>query len=178
MLALGACELQPPRPEDEPGTDAPEEAAAEASEAEAESVPEPPAESDLPEVFVLLDLATEVIESATPEQRRVLRETQRERYEADPSYDNLLRYTVVRAFSAALPSELQEVRSDLQAMANGREEFTDDQRRIALIALIMVDERLRLGEQILSLQKQIDRLTEIEASLNIQGGNGQSEKSN
>lgn len=126
--------------------------------------PEPPRPAE-----PLLQLAAEVIEARTPEARRAISERQRLRFEADPTPDNRLRLTLVRAFGAALAPELQEVRADLQALADGEQALSDEQRQLALIALVMVDERLRLGSQISTLQRQLDSLTEIEASLNEAG---------
>ena len=114
----------------------------------------------------LLGLVTQVIESSSAEERRGIEESERARFDATPTYDNLLRVAMVRAFSAALPSELMETRNDLHALANGRRELTDNQRKLALMVLIMVDQRLQMGTQISDLQRQIDSLTAIEASLN------------
>ncbi len=118
------------------------------------------------ETEALLQLTSQLIEASEPEQRRALTETQRLRYEADPSYANLLRLTLVRAFDAALAADLQEVRADLQVLAGSQGELVPEQRHIALLVLKMVDDRLRMGAQISNLQQQIDSLTEIEASLN------------
>jgi hypothetical protein len=115
---------------------------------------------------ILLGLVSRVIESSSAEERRGIEADERARFDAVPTYDNMLRLAMVRAFSAALPSELMETRNDLQALANGRRELTDHQRRLALMVLIMVDQRLQMGTQITDLQRQIDSLTAIEASLN------------
>jgi hypothetical protein len=115
---------------------------------------------------VLLGLVTRVIESSSAEERRGIEEHERARFGAVPTYDNMLRVAMVRAFSAALPSELMETRNDLHALANGHHELTDNQRQLALMVLIMVDQRLQMGTQITDLQRQIDSLTAIEASLN------------
>lgn len=123
----------------------------------------------------LLTLVTQVIESSSPEQRRGIEQAQRRRFDAEGTYNNLLRLTLVRAFSAALPSELKQTRADLQALANGRDEINDNHRRLALMVLIMVDQRLQMGAQITDLQQQIDSLTEIEASLNDNDVNGATE---
>jgi hypothetical protein len=114
----------------------------------------------------VLALISEVIESSSAEKRRGIETTERERFDMVPTYDNMLRLAMVRAFSAALPAELMETRSDLQALANGRHELSEGQRHLALMVLIMVDQRLQMGNQITNLQKQIDSLTEIEESLN------------
>lgn len=124
----------------------------------------------------LLALTTQVIEARSAEERRGIETTERARFDATPTYDNLLRLALVRSLSGALPSELQETRADLQALANGRQELTANQRRLALLALIMVDERLRMGEQITNLQRQIDSLTEIEATLKDNDVNGAAEQ--
>lgn len=128
-------------------------------------VAEPPA-PPRDEAQELLILITRLIESRTPEERRSIEEAERARFEDDPSYDNLLRLAMVRAFGGALPAELIETRNDLQALANGRHELSANQRRLALMVLIMVDQRLQMGNQIVDLQRQIDSLTAIEASLN------------
>ena len=114
----------------------------------------------------LLSLVTQVIESSSAEERRGIEAAERARFEAQPTYDNMLRVAMVRAFSAALPAELADTRNDLHALANGRQELTENQRHLALIALMMVDQRLQMGTQISDLQRQIDSLTAIEASLN------------
>jgi hypothetical protein len=113
----------------------------------------------------LLDLIAQVIESTSAEERRGIEEDERARFESVPTYDNMLRLALVRAFSAALPAELMETRTDLEALANGRQELNENQRYLALMALIMVDQRLQMGTQITDLQRQIDSLTAIEASL-------------
>ncbi|HEX7035699.1 MAG TPA: hypothetical protein VF210_07985 [Pseudomonadales bacterium] len=120
----------------------------------------------------LLGLINRVIEASSAEERRGLEEDERNRFDSVPTYDNMLRLALVRAFSAALPAELMETRNDLLALAEGRQELTDNQRYLAKMALIMVDQRLQMGAQITdlqrqidSLQRQIDSLTAIEASL-------------
>ncbi len=114
----------------------------------------------------LLELASRVILATTVEERRSIEAAERRSFDAEPSHDNLMRLTVVRAFGAALPADLMEARADLQALANGRHELAPSQRQLAQLLLVMVDERLRMGSQITDLQKQIDSLTEIETTLN------------
>ncbi|MBK80044.1 MAG: hypothetical protein CMQ43_03915 [Gammaproteobacteria bacterium] len=114
----------------------------------------------------LLDLTAEVVTAATPEARRAIERDLAEAFEAAPSHDNLLRLSLVRALTAALPAELESVRADLEVLANGREELTDGQRHLALLTLVLVEDRLTLGRQITELRNQIESLTEIEASLN------------
>lgn len=113
----------------------------------------------------LLSLINRVMEASSAEERRGVEQSERSRFENVPTYDNMLRLALVRAFSAALPAELMETRNDLQALADGRRELTDNQRYLARMALIMVDQRLQMGAQITDLQRQIDSLTAIEASL-------------
>lgn len=135
-------------------------------------VPAAPAD----ETSRLLRLTALVIGAASAEQRRDIERGQQARFDAAPSYDNLLGLSMVRAFTAALPADLKQTRSDLQALANGREELSENQRNLALMALIMVDDRLRMGGQIADLQRQIDSLMEIEASLNSNDVNGGAEQ--
>lgn len=123
----------------------------------------------------LLRLTAKVIGTASTEDRRAIERTQQARFEAAPTYDNLLGLSMVRAFTSALPADLQQTRADLQALANGRAELSENQRNLALLTLILVDDRLRMGGQIADLQQQIDSLTEIEASLNEADVNGAGE---
>ncbi len=128
--------------------------------------PEPVPEPETPTAAEsLLELVAHAIASTSAEQRRSIEKAEKARFQQTPTYDNLLRLTMVRAFSAALPSELMETRADLQVLANGQHELSPYQRYVALMALIMVDQRLQMGNQIADLQRQIDSLTEIEASL-------------
>jgi len=126
----------------------------------------PPAVS---EAELLLELTGRVIQAGSAEQQRAIESARREAFEADPSPDTLLRLTLVRALTAALPAELEAVREDLLVLVDARAELTDSQRHLAKLALLLVDERLSLGMQIADLQRQIDSLTEIEASLNTGG---------
>lgn len=114
----------------------------------------------------LLALVSQVIESSSPEARRSLEAAERARFERSPTTRNRLRVALVRAYSAALPAELMKTRGDLYALASGDYEVSEQQRYLALMALVMVDQRLQMGTQITDLQQQIDSLTEIEASLN------------
>lgn len=131
----------------------------------------PPCEAE-----VLLNLTGKVVASATPEQRQQIEQAEQSRFDTDPSYDNLLRLTLVRAYGAALPAELESTRDDLEILANGRHELTLAQRQLAMLALLMIDQRLEMGAQIADLRHQIDSLTEIEASLEDYeaGGPGES----
>jgi hypothetical protein len=117
------------------------------------------------EIDRLLELAALAIQAADAEQTRDLEAVQHLMYQAWPTYDNLLARTVVRAFSVSLPAALHEVRADLQVLSTAGEELTASQRHLALLILAQVEDRLRLGGQIIDLQQQIDSLTEIEASL-------------
>jgi hypothetical protein len=121
----------------------------------------PPSETDR-----LLELVALAIQATNAEQKRDLEAVQALAYQAWPTNDNLLAWTIVRAFTASLPAALHEVRGDLQVLSNAREELTAGQRHLALVVLTQVEDRLRLGGQIIDLQRQIDSLTEIEASLN------------
>jgi hypothetical protein len=127
------------------------------------------ARPEINETESLLVLINEVIESSSAEQRRGIEDAERNRFDTTPTYDNMLRLAMVRAFGAALPSELMETREDLQALANGRHELSEYQRHLALMVLVMVDQRLQMGGQIINLQRQIDSLAEIEASLQNNG---------
>lgn len=141
------------------------------------ATPPPPVETETEtEAESLLALVARVIDSKSAEQRRRIEEAERGRFEGAPTYDNLLRLTMVRAFAAALPSELKEARADLRALAEGRLELSKYQRDVAQMALIMVDQRLQMGAQIADLQQQIDSLTEIEASLKDNDVNGSAEE--
>lgn len=113
----------------------------------------------------LLQLIGQAVEAETVAQQRAVMDTQRAQFEASPDHHNLLALALVRAFTAVLPAELQDVQADLQVLAAARVELSDSQRHLAMLALSMVDERLRLGGQIYQLQRQIDSLTEIEATL-------------
>lgn len=113
----------------------------------------------------MLLLTSEFIETPEPERRRALIEAQRDHYEADPSYSNLLGLTLLRALDASRPADLLEVRTDLQVLAGIQGELVPEQRHLALLMLRMVDERLRVASEIGDLRQQIDSLTEIEASL-------------
>lgn len=126
----------------------------------------------------LLALTSRMVEARTAEERRNIERAERRAFDAEPTYENMLRVAVVRAFGAALPADLMEAREDLRALANGRYELSPSQRHLALMVLLMVDERLQLGSQIIDLQRQIDSLTEIEATLKDfeVNGNGASEQ--
>lgn len=106
------------------------------------------------------------------DERRGIETDERTRFEAVPTYENMLRLALVRAYSAALPAELMDTREDLEALADGRRKLSDSQRDLALLALVMVDQRLQMGSQITDLQRQIDSLTAIEASLQNNDANG------
>lgn len=170
LLMTSACELmEPADPVPEPDIPAPPEPHVRTS-------PQPivvpvaprPQPQPAPQALVLLDLVAQVIESDTPEARRAIEQAERARYEADPTANNRLRLAIVRAYGATLPADLHQTRKSLEALADADDELDDHQRQMVLVALTMVDERLQLGEQILSLQQQIDSLTEIEASMNHQ----------
>lgn len=118
-----------------------------------------------PESDRLLRLIIQSIEASSVEERHHVTESVRARFEAEPNYNNLLALTLVRAFTAGLPAELQELRADLQVLSIGTVELTASQRHLAKIALALVDERLQLGAQLMQLQQKIDSLTEIESSL-------------
>lgn len=123
-------------------------------------IPDRPSESDR-----LLRLVIQSLEASSAEERRDITDSLRARLQAAPNHDNLLALTLVQAFTARLPSELQELRADLQVLSVGYVELTDSQRYLAKIALAMVEERLQLGAQLMQLQQKIDSLTEIESSL-------------
>jgi hypothetical protein len=152
--------------------------------AEAESAPaahspaaQSPAGASAPEITaghseteLLLDLTGRVMQARSAEEQRSIESAWREAVATDPSADNQLRLTLVRALTAALPTELEAVRQDLLELIDARAELTDNQRHFAELALLLVDERLSLGMQIADLQRQIESLTEIEASLNTGAG--------
>jgi len=166
MLGTAGCTSWTERePSEAPTSEPPAEAEPEALPAEGP----PPSEAD-----VLLELTGRVMQASTAEQQRAIESARREAFETDPSPDNLLRLTLVRALTAALPAELEAVREDLVVLVDAQAELSDNQRHLAKLALLLVDERLSLGMQIADLQRQIDSLTEIEASLN--SGSGTTER--
>ena len=135
-----------------------------------------PAAPQVTEAERLLVLVGRVVEAASAEQRRSLEKAERERVARAPSEGNRLRLAMVRAFSAALPSDLMQAHADLRALAGEAQGLSDDQRRLALMALVMVEDRLQMGAQIIELQQKIDSLTEIEASLNHGDAQGDSDE--
>lgn len=147
-----------------PGSVPPAEAEPEPAVASTE-VPPAPSETEL-----LLDLTGRVMQARSAAEQRAIESTWREAVAMDPSADNQLRLTLVRALTAALPAELEAVRQDLLELVDARSELTENQRHFAELALLLVDERLSLGMQIADLQRQIESLTEIEASLNTGAG--------
>jgi hypothetical protein len=175
VLLLGGCAWLPdfrrtpgPPADAAPGVVAPGEPAAVAARSEHAS------ESD-----GLLLLAAQVIEAESAEARRGIEALERQRFDADPTRDNLLRLAVVRAMTATQPAELAALRRDLRDLSSPENALPEHQRHVTLVTLRLVEERLslleerrrlaeerqRLGEQISELQEQIDLLTEIEASL-------------
>lgn len=172
--ALAACSSTHPGPQ---GTRSapPLEPVLETLDSAPVSVSAPPAVTS-DETARLLKLTAEVINAPTPEQRKVIEAGQLARYQAASNYDNLLGLTMVRALIAASPEDLQAVRSDLQALSNGGAGLSASQRNLALLTLVMVDERLRIGNRITELENQIDSLTKIEESLNNTDLNGGTEQ--
>lgn len=174
MAALAACSSTHPGPQ---GT-----RAAPPLEPVLETLDSPPAPGPRPrpsptdETARLLKLTSEVINASTVEQRRSIEAGQLARYRAASNYDNLLGLAMVRALIATTPEDLQTVRSDLQALSNGGAGLTASQRNLALLTLVMVDERLRIGNRITELESQIDSLTKIEESLNNTDLNGGTEQ--
>ncbi len=155
---MSACAAQPPQ------TGKPTEPASETPPGGSATETATRTPADAP-IRSLLELVARVIGSTSAEQRRQIQEEETTRFQETPTSANLLRLTLVRAFTAALPSELMESRTDLQSLATGHQPLSDSQRYLALMALKLVDQRLQMGSQIADLQRQIDSLTEIEASL-------------
>ncbi|MFW6094664.1 MAG: hypothetical protein ACODAC_11875 [Pseudomonadota bacterium] len=123
--------------------------------------PSPPRSPTAP----LLSLSSRMIQAASVEERRALETRARKALETEPSPYNRLRMALVRAFGAALPADLREARAELESLVHAGYGLTPGQRHVAIMVLTMVDDRLRLGAQVTELQKQIDSLTEIEATL-------------
>lgn len=172
MLLTAGCASRPaseppggPAPPDE---QEPAPAAAPAAEPAAEITPAP-SETDL-----LLDLTGRVMQADSAEEQRAIESAWREAVATDPGPDNRLRLTLVRALTAALPAELQAVQRDLRELVDSHAGLSDNQRHFAELALLLVEERLSLSMQIADLQRQIESLTEIEASLNP--GTGSTER--
>lgn len=124
----------------------------------------------------LLKLTAAVINASSPAERSRIEAGQRARYQADSTYDNLLGLTMVRALSAASPEDLERVQQQLQALTNGGAGLTANQRNLALLTLVMVNEQLRIAHRIVELEHQIDSLTKIEESLNDTDLNGTTEQ--
>jgi len=164
MLTTAGCAS---RPASEPPAEA-EPAPSAAAESSAGITPAP-SETDL-----LLDLTDRVMQARSAAEQRTIESAWHEAVETDPSPDNRLRLTLVRALTAALPAELEAVRRDLLELIDRPAELSDNQRHFAELALLLVDERLSLSLQIADLQRQIESLTEIEASLNP--GTGSTER--
>lgn len=163
LVLAGGCAVQNSAPGEPAPPEVPEEDTAQTG------TPTPAAAaraSGQAETDALLDLTAEVMTADTPEARQAIERNLEHRFEAVPSHGNLLRLSLVRALTAALPAELESVRADLQGLANGPEALSDGQRHLALLTLVIVEERLTLGHQIAELKNQIESLTEIEASLN------------
>ena len=165
LLALASgCAVRTPPPTEPAATASPTEApAATPSPSSAPATTEAAPQAG---VDALLALTAEVMNADTAEARRTIERDLQRRFEATPSHDNRLRLSLVRALTAAGPEELESARTDLQALADGSGALSDGQRRLALLTLAMVEERLVLRHQIADLQRQIESLTEIEASLN------------
>ncbi len=165
LVIAGGCAVRAPAPTEPAATGTAEQAPAPTG-APSDRVGRDPESAPPAETDALLDLTAKVVTAATPEARRAIERELQRQFESAPSDDNLLRLTVVRALTAALPAELELVRSDLQGLTNGREALSDAQRHLALLTLVIVENRLTLGHQISELKNQIESLTEIEASLN------------
>jgi hypothetical protein len=157
---------QEPVPADEPiVADEPMVAAEPVAVPEPDEQALPPLPAGLSATERLLHLIGLVLRTADEQQRRNLETPLRLRFQANPSHDNLLAWTVVRAYITTEPDDLRKIRTDLQVLSASRDGLSDSQRHLAVAVLTMVDGRLRLGDQIASLESQIESLTEIEDSL-------------
>lgn len=163
LVLAGGCTVQAPVPEAPLPGESPEVPAGSTLPTAESPVTAPSARN---ETDALLDLTAEVMAADTPRAQRAIEGELERRFETEPSHANLLRLSMARALTARLPAELKTVRADLQTLANGDAALTDGQRQLARLTLTMVEERLTLGNQITELRRQIESLTEIEASLN------------